>query len=80
VAVPGQSAFDGFDPKPNGAVRVVVVQPDGEILIGGDFTTLWPKGGAAVTRNHTLDTAFDPSANVDVESIAVRALFSGTHF
>jgi beta-propeller uncharacterized protein DUF5122 len=48
-------------------VRVVVVQPDGKILIGGDFTTLSPDGGVAVTRNHiarlnadgTLDTAFD---------------------
>ena len=51
VAVRGQSALDGFDPNANGAVRVVVVQPDGKILIGGDFTTLAPNGGAAVMRN-----------------------------
>ena len=38
----GGSALDGFDPNANGAVRVVVVQPDGKILIGGDFTTLSP--------------------------------------
>ena len=43
AAVRGQSALDGFDPNANGAVRVVVVQPDGKILIGGDFTTLSPK-------------------------------------
>jgi uncharacterized delta-60 repeat protein len=81
VAVRGQSALDGFDPKPNGAVRVVVVQPDGKILIGGDFTTLSPNRGAAVKRNciarlnadGTLDTAFDPNANIAVESIAVQA-------
>ena len=68
---PLQSALDGFDPNANGPVRVVVVQPDGKILIGGDFTTLSPNGGASVTRNHiarlnpdgTLDTAFDPNAN-----------------
>ena len=81
VAVRGQSALDGFDPNANGAVRVVVVQPDGKILIGGDFTTLSPNGGAAVTRNRiarlnpdgTLDTAFNPNANDTVYAIAVQA-------
>src|SRR6266446_1212695 len=51
AAVRGQSALDGFDPNANGAIRVVVVQPNGKILIGGDFTTLSPNGGVAVTRN-----------------------------
>ncbi|MFZ3375089.1 MAG: delta-60 repeat domain-containing protein, partial [Chthoniobacterales bacterium] len=51
-AVRGQSALDGFNPNGNAPVRVVVVQPDGKILIGGDFTTLSPNGGVAVTRNH----------------------------
>jgi uncharacterized delta-60 repeat protein len=81
VAVRGQSA-DGFDPNANGAVHVVVVQPDGKILIGGDFTTLSPNGGAAVSRNRiarlnpdgTLDTAFNPNANnYRVDAIAVQA-------
>ena len=77
----GGSALDGFDPNANGAVRVVVVQPDGKILIGGDFTTLSPNGGAPVTRNRiarlnpdgTLDTAFNPNANGAVYAIAVQA-------
>ena len=81
AAVRGQSALDGFDPNANGTVCVVVVQPDGKILIGGDFTTLSPNGGAAVTRNRiarlnpdgTLDTAFNPNANSVVLSIAVQA-------
>src|SRR6202166_3673862 len=81
AAVHGQSALDGFDPNANGQVLVVVVQPDGKILLGGDFTTLSPNGGAAVTRNHigrlnpdgTLDTAFNPNANNIVLSIAVQA-------
>src|SRR5437773_1287572 len=81
AAARGQSALDGFDPNANGTVRVVVVQPDGKVLLGGDFTTLSPNGGAAVTRNHiarlnpdgTLDTAFNPNANFDVYSIAVQA-------
>ena len=81
AAVRGQSALDGFDPNANGNVRVVVVQPDGKILIGGDFTTLSPNGGAPVTRNRiarlnpdgTLDIAFNPNANNLVFSIAVQA-------
>ena len=81
AAVRGQSALDGFDPNANGAVAAVVVQPDGKILIAGNFTTLSPNGGATVTRNHiarlnpdgTLDTAFNPNANNAVESIAVQA-------
>ena len=81
VAVRGQSALDGFDPNANGIVRAVVVQSDGKILLGGDFTTLSPNGGAPVTRNHiarlnpdgTLDTAFNPNANNVVVSIAVQA-------
>ena len=80
AAVHGQSALDGFDPNANGAVRVVVVQSDGKILIGGDFTSLSPNGGGAVTRNHiarlnpdgTLDAAFDPNANDTVRAIAVQ--------
>ena len=86
-----QSAFDGFDPNANGTVRVVVVQPDGKILIGGDFTTLSPNGGATVTRNHiarlnpdgTLDTAFNPNAGDSVYAIAVQAdgkILVGGHF
>ena len=69
----GGSALDGFDPNANGEILVVVVQPDGKILIGGTFTTLSPNGGGPVTRNHiarlnpdgTLDTAFNPNANGD---------------
>src|SRR5436190_4420799 len=76
----GQSALDGFDPRPNDLVRVIVVQPDGKILIGGDFTTLAPNGGVTVTRNGiarlnpdgTLDPAFNPNANNGVLSIALQ--------
>src|SRR5213082_2943368 len=81
AAVRGQSALDGFDPNANGAVNIVVVQADGKILLGGDFTTLSPNGGAAVTRNFiarlnadgTLDAAFNPNANASVNAIALQA-------
>src|SRR6266568_4897906 len=81
ASVRGQSALDGFDPNANSLVTVVVVQPDGKILVGGNFTTLSPNGGAAVPRNRiarlnpdgTLDTAFNPNANAQVNAIALQA-------
>ena len=33
-----QSVEDGFNPDANGAVNVIVTQPDGKILVGGEFT------------------------------------------
>jgi len=81
--VRGQSAIDGFDPNADGEVRVVVVQPDGKILLGGTFSALSPNGGPAVTRrgiarlnpDGTLDTAFNPNLNDIgvVLSIALQA-------
>jgi uncharacterized delta-60 repeat protein len=83
LAARGQSALDGFDPNANGLVRVIVVQPDGKILVGGDFTTLSPANGTGtVTRNGlarlnadgTVDMAFNPSAGgANVNSIALQA-------
>ena len=75
-----QSALDGFDPNANGPVRVVVVQPDGKILLGGEFTTLSPNGGAPVARAYmarlnpdgTLDAAFDPNPSAAVYAIALQ--------
>jgi uncharacterized delta-60 repeat protein len=80
AAARGQSALDGFDPNANDQIKVVVVQPDGKILLGGAFTTLSPNGGAPVTRKYiarlnpdgTLDTAFNPNANNWVRSIALQ--------
>ena len=71
-----QSALDGFDPNANGTIRVIVVQPDGKILIGGNFSTV-----LGVTRNHiarlnpdgTLDTAFNPNADDSVLTLRVQA-------
>src|SRR3954470_13872703 len=77
----GQSAPDGFNPNANGGVYAIVVQPDGKILIGGNFTTVAPNGGPPVTRNYiarlnadgTLDAGFDPNANSTVYAIALQA-------
>ena len=79
-AVRAQSALDGFDPNPDFSVRAVAAQADGKILIGGEFTSLSPNGGAAVIRNRiarlnpngSLDTTFDPNANESVNVIVVQ--------
>ncbi|HEX8248917.1 MAG TPA: carboxypeptidase regulatory-like domain-containing protein [Pyrinomonadaceae bacterium] len=79
-SIDAQSPLDGFDPNANGTVRAVTVQPDGKLLIGGDFTTLAPNDGAPVTRNRfarlnadgTLDAAFNTSFNGSVYSITVQ--------
>jgi uncharacterized delta-60 repeat protein len=81
TAAHGESALDSFDPNANGIVRAVVVQPNGKILLGGDFTTLSPNGGPEVTRNRiarlnsdgTLDTTFNPNANNNVRALAVQS-------
>jgi uncharacterized delta-60 repeat protein len=81
VAARGQSALDGFDPNANSVIFAVVVQPDGKVLIGGQFTTLSPNGGATVAShfiarlnpNGTLDTGFNPNPNFYVRAIALQA-------
>jgi len=71
-----QSPDGGFNPNANGSVFALAVQSDGEIVVGGRFTTL---GGQ--TRNYiarlnadgTLDTTFDPGANDWVDALAVQS-------
>jgi len=76
---------DTFNPGANGDVFSLAVQPDGRILLGGEFTVL---GGQ--TRNRigrlngdgTLDTLFNPAAGSAVYSLALqpdgRILAGGT--
>ncbi len=71
-----------FSPNANGVVRVMALQPNGQIIIGGSFTSIQPTGGAAqIARNYvarlnadgTLDSAFNPGVNGIVYAIAVQA-------
>src|SRR6185436_17295663 len=63
-----------LDPRANGSVHAIAVQPDGGIVIGGEFQGFNPGGGAAVARNRiarlnpngTIDTTFNPNANSTV--------------
>src|SRR4029077_1308393 len=72
-AARGQSA-DGFDPGANAPVVAIAVQPDGKILVGGNFTTLGGGGTGTTTRNRigrlnadgSLDTTFNPDADSSV--------------
>lgn len=70
-----------YNPFPGAAVRALLLQDDGQLLIGGDFTTLQPNNAASVTtRNYIarlkdtgeLDANFDPSANGAVYAIAIQ--------
>src|ERR1700680_2299652 len=54
----------------------VRVQPDGKILIGGQFSNVLgvPRNNIArLNTDGTLDTAFDPNADNYVYAIAVQA-------
>ena len=71
----------GFDPGFNGAVNVVVAQPNGQIVVGGSFSTVQPSGGgAAVARNNiarvnsdgAIDLGFDPLASGAVTTLALQ--------
>jgi len=43
---------DSFNPGANGRVAAVVVQPDGKILVGGEFTMLGGGGTGGAARNY----------------------------
>src|SRR5688500_14688042 len=63
---------------PNADVSSIVVQPDGKVLIGGNFNYVNGVTRSRITRlNHdgTLDLSFDPSADANghVQSIAVQS-------
>src|SRR4051794_22737797 len=51
TAARAQTVPDDFDPNGNDEIHVVVIQPDGKVILGGQFSTLAPNGGATVTRN-----------------------------
>ncbi len=66
---------------PNSAgVTAIAVQPNGQILIGGNFISVQGTGAAApVTRNHiarlnsdgSLDLSFNPNANAQIAAFAL---------
>ena len=69
-----------FDPGVNGTVLTLATQPDGGILVGGNFTRLGGGRMGTATRNYigrlnadgTLDATFDPGANGCVAALALQ--------
>lgn len=73
-----QAALDGFNPNADGTVYAVAVQPDGKIIIGGDFTSVLGTARNRIARlnpDGTLDTGFNANANPNgtVRSIAIQS-------
>jgi uncharacterized delta-60 repeat protein len=63
-----------------GGVRDLEIQPDGKILVGGDFSKIGGtnrNGIARLNANGTLDTTFDPGAGADGEVAAVALQTNG---
>jgi uncharacterized delta-60 repeat protein len=75
-ALHAQTVDSGFDPNANGSVSSMSVQPDGKIVVGGDFTTI---GGttrtylAQINTDGTLVTSFNSGVNSSVFCAAVQA-------
>jgi uncharacterized delta-60 repeat protein len=69
-----------FDPGANGSITAIAVQPDGKILVAGNFTMLGGGGTGTTPRNYlgrlnadgTLDASFDPGANDTVNVLALQ--------
>lgn len=70
-----------FDPNANASVNAIATLPNGQMVIGGSFTTLQPRAtGAVITRNNiarinsdsAVDLAFNPNANGSVTSLALQ--------
>ena len=66
-----------LNPDADGSVIAMALNPLGQIVLGGGFTTL---NGGAITRHHvarlnvdgSVDSAFDPDTNDSVHGIAIQ--------
>ncbi|HEY0944186.1 MAG TPA: delta-60 repeat domain-containing protein [Opitutaceae bacterium] len=83
--------FDStYKPFTNGSVTAILLQPDGKILLGGGFTSVTGQGGTSASNPYiarlnadgSVDTAFNPTPNGAVSSLALQAdgkiLFGGS--
>jgi len=71
-----------FNPNPQGTVQAIGVQLNGQIVIGGSFTTVRPLGATTATvRNYiarlnpdgSIDPSFDPNLNGVVSAVNILA-------
>jgi len=69
-----------FDPGANGNITAILLQPDGKIVVAGDFTMLGGGGTGTTPRNHigrlnadgSLDTGFDPGSNGSIFGLGLQ--------
>jgi uncharacterized delta-60 repeat protein len=65
----------GFDPNASANVYGMALQPDGRIVIGGNFASVGGTNRNSIARLNTdgsLDSSFNPNANNQVGSVAVQ--------
>lgn len=69
------SLDSAFDPATDGSITALAVQPDGKILVGGNFTSLGGQPRANLGRlnpDGSLDLLFNPGANGGVGSLVIQ--------
>lgn len=66
-----------FSPNSDGFVRAIVVQPDGQILVGGEFTSIGGQSRTYLARlnpsNGSAETAFVPNPNGAVRALLLQS-------
>ncbi len=78
--IDGSAETTDFNIQANGSVRSMVIQTDGKILIGGDFTSLTDRNGvqtryriALLDADGATDSNFNPHADGTVSSIITQS-------
>ena len=74
---PDGSVDAAFNPGTNGQVNVIALEPDGQILVGGDFSNLAGSSRSNIGRlnaDGSIDASFNPGASGGVLDGAVWAL------
>lgn len=79
--VGAQSAADSFNPGADGQIYTAAVQPDGKLVVGGNFTMIGGGGSGTISRKFiarlnpdgTVDTGFNPGADGSVAAIALQS-------
>src|SRR3954464_11737266 len=76
TASPAQFTEGDFNPVVNGTfIKVIALQTNAQVLIGGDFTTVDGSPRSRIARlnsDGTLDTAFNPGADAPITVLLVQ--------
>jgi len=64
-----------FNPDPNGDVYAIMPQPDGGLLLGGEFQTIAGAARGRIARfcaTGVLDPDFNPNADANINTLAIQ--------